>query len=139
MSIVDFGEQEERLKNIKKREFSTGAQRDSSIGKPNCHDLQGYTLLRFGYHMELGEQQYGQSNYELGIPDEIAKESLARHYAKLMDGWDDEDHISSMIFNLQLLLLNQKKKGISADYYYNKIVSARKESKESKQRETEEI
>lgn len=111
--------QVERLDKIKERTFDSGAKRDLSYGKPNVHDLQGYTLLRFGYHMELGEQNYGSSNFLKGIPDEVAKESLARHYAKLMAGIDDEDHLSAIIFNCQLLMLNQKDKGIKEDHYYN--------------------
>ena len=94
----DIREQEQRLDKI--REFSTGAKRDSSWGKPNCHDLQGYTMLRFGYHMELGEQNYGESNYLKGIPDQAALESLSRHYAKFIAGYDDEDHLSAMMFNI---------------------------------------
>lgn len=124
-------ELEERLDNIKKREFLSGAIRDSSIGKPNCHDLQGYTLLRFGYHMELGEQIYGASNYLKGIPDEVAKESLARHYAKFIAEKDDEDHLSAMIFNIQLLMLNQQKRNITEDYYYKKVMGDKEKNKES--------
>lgn len=113
--------QHNRLEEIKvkSRVFESGAQRDTSYGKPNVHDLQGYTLLRFGYHMELGEQNYGSSNFLKGIPDEVAKESLARHYAKLMAGMNDEDHLSAIIFNCQLLMLNEQKEGIKDNYYYN--------------------
>lgn len=112
------------------REFASGAKRDSSWGKPNVHDLQGYTMLRFGYHMEIGEQRYGPSNYLKGIPDEIAKESLARHYAKLMAGEDDEDHYSAILFNIQLLMLNQQSKGITTDYYYKLICGEKAKKKE---------
>lgn len=117
----DIKKNEDRLKEIKKRVFQSGAQRDASWGKPNCHDLQGYTMLRFGYHMELGEQNYGESNYLKGIPTNVAKESLSRHYAKYMAGMIDEDHLSAMIFNIQLIMLNEEKEGISVNHYYNKL------------------
>lgn len=123
---------QDRLEEIKvkSRVFESGAKRDASLGKPNCHDLQGYTMLRFGYHMELGEQNYGESNYLKGIPDQAALESLSRHYAKFIAGYDDEDHLSAIMFNIQLLMLNQQKAGISVDYYFNKIISAKNKEKE---------
>jgi len=124
--MSNIKESEERLDKI--REFTTGAKRDSSYGKPNCHDLQGYTLLRFGYHMELGEHNYGSSNFIKGIPDEVAKESLARHYAKLISGYTDEDHLSSILFNVQLLMLNEQRRGITEDHYY-KLKQNKSESK----------
>lgn len=117
--MSNIKEQQERLDKI--REFTSGAVRDSSWGKPNVHDMQGYTLLRFGYHMEIGEQRYGESNYLKGIPTEVAKESLSRHYAKFMAGYIDEDHLSAMLFNIQLIMLNEQKEGISEDHYFNKI------------------
>ena len=117
--MSDIKETEERLDKI--RRFTSGARRDSNYGKPNVHDMQGYTLLRFGYHMELGEQNYGEGNYLKGIPDEVAKESLARHYANVMSGDDKEDNLSAIIFGCQLLMLNQEKRGIAPDHYYNKI------------------
>jgi len=118
--IEENKEVKKRLENIKKdsRVFTSGAVRDSSLGKPNVHDMQGYTLLRFGYHMESGEQNYGESNFLKGIPDKVAKESLARHYAKFMAGKNDEDHLSAMIFNIQLLMLNEKESGVKEDHYY---------------------
>lgn len=124
---------EERLTDIKQsRVFDSGAKRDSSLGKPNVHDMQGYVMLRFGYLMELGEQNYGQSNYLKGIPDEVAKESLARHYAKYMAGYRDEDHLSAIIFNVQLLMLNEQGRGITANYYYDKqqFLNGRENKKE---------
>ena len=122
--MTDIKEQQQRLDKIRK--FTSGAIRDSSLGKPNCHDLQGYTMLRFGYHMEIGEQNYGESNYLKGIPNEAALESLSRHYAKFIEGYSDEDHLSAMIFNIQLLMLNEKKAGLPVDYYFNKVMSAKK-------------
>lgn len=130
--MSNIKEQEERLTRIKNREFASGAIRDSSWSKPNCHDLQGYTMLRFGYHMEIGEQNYGESNYLKGIPDNAAMESLARHYAKFIAGYEDEDHLSALIFNIQLLMLNQQQRGITEDHYYklNKQVEKEKDNVE---------
>lgn len=126
--IEENQEVKKRLDTIKQsRVFNSGAVRDSSLGKPNVHDMQGYTMLRFGYHMESGEQNYGESNFLKGIPDKVAKESLARHYAKFMAGKKDEDHLSAMIFNIQLLMLNEKDSGVEEDHYYKQNNGSNKE------------
>lgn len=109
----------QQQKNDVKRQFETGAVRDNSDNKPNVHDIQGYTLLRVGYHLKTGEKHYGKSNYLKGIPSDVALESLARHYAKYHAGNREEDHLSAIIFNAQLLMLNEEKEGIKADKYFN--------------------
>ena len=102
----------------KLREFETGAKRDNSDNKPNVHDMQGYTLLRFGYHLKKGELHYGKSNYLKGIPSDVALESLARHYAKYHNGDRKEDHLSAILFNTQILMLNEEKEGVKVDKYF---------------------
>ena len=108
----------QQQKNDVKRKFETGAVRDNSDNKPNVHDIQGYTLLRVGYHLKTGEKHYGKSNYLKGIPSNVALESLARHYAKYHAGDREEDHLSAIIFNVQLLMLNEEKEGIKVDKYF---------------------
>ena len=110
----------QKKSKVKKRVFKSGAKRDSNKEKPFVHNLQGYTMLRFGYLTRLGANKYGDGNFLKGIPDECAIESLARHYAKYIDGDTSEDHLACMIFNIQLLMLNEKRRGIPADYFFNK-------------------
>lgn len=109
---------QERLTEIKKREFSTGAQRDSNTNKPFIHNLLGYTRQRFGYLTNLGAQRYGDGNFKKGIPTEVALESLDRHLASYMEGDRTEDHLAAIVFGAQLCMLNEKTEGISADYYF---------------------
>ncbi len=122
--------QKRSIKRVKNRKFKTGARRDSSDDKPNVHDFLGYTLLRFGYHLKTGERHYGPSNFLKGIPKKVALECLGRHYAKLIAGDKSEDHASAIIFNTQLIMLEEQKEGIKEDHYFeylgNKAKSQRK-------------
>ena len=102
----------------KDREFDTGAKRDSNSDKPFVHNLQGYTRLRFGYLTNLGARSYGDGNFLKGIPSPVALESLDRHLAKYMDGDRAEDHLAAIIFNAQLVMLNEQREGIKDDHYF---------------------
>lgn len=115
----------DRLKLIKEqfnntpRIFETGAKRDSNSEKPFIHCLKGYTRQRFGYHMTLGANKYGNSNWELGIPTEVYLESIDRHLASYMEGDRSEDHLSAILFGIQGCMINEQKQGINSDYYFN--------------------
>ena len=67
----DFVQSQETLSEIK-RQFSTGAHRDSNTNKPFIHNLLGYTRQRFGYLTNLGAHRYGDGNFKKGIPSDVA-------------------------------------------------------------------
>ena len=102
----------------KAREFATGAKRDNNENKPFVHNIKGYTRLRFGYHMTLGAKNYGDSNWEKGMPSESYLESVDRHLAKYLVGDRSEDHLSAIIFGIQGCMINEQKEGISDDHYF---------------------
>lgn len=113
-----FEEQKSYEKSKQVREFVTGAKRDSDEDKPYCHNLQGYTRLRFGYLTRLGADRYGDGNFLKGFPKEDAIKSNDRHWAKYLDGDRSEDHLAAIIFNTQLIMLEEKREGVEADYYF---------------------
>lgn len=107
------------------RQFDTGSKRDNDDNKPLVNHIDPYTRLRFGHLLRAGATKYGINNWRLGQPTETALESLHRHLAKfelnLKNGIDqDEDHIMSCIFNLQLIAMNEEKEGITVDHFYKK-------------------
>lgn len=114
----EFCETKQRLA-IVKREFETGAKRDSNYNKPFIHNLLGYTRQRFGYHTSLGARNYGDGNFLKGMPTSVALESLDRHLAAYLVGDRSEDHLSAIIFGVQLCMMNEQKEGIASDYYFN--------------------
>lgn len=113
-----FCDTKERLQ-IVKREFESGAKRDSNSNKPFIHNLLGYTRQRFGYHTNLGARNYGDGNFLKGMPTSVALESLDRHLASYLEGDRSEDHLSAIIFGAQLCMMNEKSEGIPSDYYFN--------------------
>lgn len=102
------------------REFETGSRRDSDAGKPRVADLKAYTRLRFGFHMLIGSEKYGEGNFELGQPTESTLKSLHRHLAQFELGDDSEDHMSAVLFGVQMIMLEQKRDGMPINHYYTK-------------------
>jgi hypothetical protein len=101
-----------------KRIFESGSQRDDDSNKPLVNHLTAYTRLRFGYLLREGANKYGKNNWQKGQPTETALESLHRHLAKYELGDRNEDHLSSIIFNVQLIMQNEEQAGIKIDEYY---------------------
>lgn len=123
----EIAEQVERLREINKvvvekeysRVFSTGAKRDSNNNKPYVHNLLGYTRLRFGYHMRLGANKYGDNNWLKGLSSDCYLESIDRHLASYLEGDRSEDHLSAIIFGIQGCMINEKNEDVTSDYYFN--------------------
>ena len=102
------------------RTFESGSKRDKDDDKPLVNHLDAYTRLRFGYLLRKGSNHYGKNNWKKGQPDEAAIESLNRHLALYELGDRSEDHLSSIIFNAQLIMMNEQKEGIKPNHYYEK-------------------
>lgn len=102
------------------RQFESGAVRDNNKGKSFVHSLQGYTRLRFGYHMSKNASKYGADNFLLGIPTSAYLESLDRHLAQYISGDRSEDHLSAILFGVQGVMLNEEKEGVKANAFYGK-------------------
>ena len=101
-----------------KRVFESGSQRDDDINKPLVNHLDAYVRMRFGYLLRMGANKYEKNNWQKGQPDEAALESLHRHLAKYEMGDRKEDHLSAIIFNVQLLMKNEQMAGINIDQFY---------------------
>ena len=101
-----------------KRIFETGSQRDDDTNKPLVNHLSAYLRLRFGYLLRMGANKYGKNNWQKGQPTEAAIESLHRHLAKYELGDRNEDHLSAIVFNVQLIMKNEEQEGINIDEYY---------------------
>ena len=89
--ILDSGE---------RREFESGAVRDMSEGKGRYDLLPMCVLMRLAKHYEKGAIKYKERNWEKGIPAHSFADSAMRHLVKYLDGWTDEDHLISAIWNL---------------------------------------
>ena len=83
-----------------RREFSTGAVRDIQVGKGRMDLLPWGAIMEISKHCEAGALKYGEHNVDKGIPTHSLCDSAARHLAKYLDGWDDEDHLLAAAWNL---------------------------------------
>lgn len=118
-----------RVPNNSRREFNTGSVRDDDSGKSLVNHFSPYSRLRFGYHMRLGANKYEKGNWQKGQPVETALESAHRHLAKYELNREagveqDEDHLSAIIFNIMLILENEKRNGIAVDHFFTKLLLA---------------
>ena len=110
----------------KNRVFETGSQRDNDTNKSLPNHLDAYVRMRYGYLLRHGANHYDKGNWRKGQPTETALESLHRHLAKFEINLDsgveqDEDHLSAIIFNVQLIMKNEQKEGVKVDQYYKPI------------------
>ena len=99
------------------RTFESGSKRDGDETKPLVNHFDAYCRLRYGYLLRKGANHYGKNNWKLGQPDEAAIESLNRHLALYEVGDRSEDHLSAIIFNVQLIMKNEEKEGITFNHY----------------------
>jgi hypothetical protein len=84
----------------KHREFSTGANRDSKIGKGRFDLVPPATLRALAIHYEKGARKYADRNWEKGIPIGEFIDSGLRHINQFLDGQDDENHLIAGLWNI---------------------------------------
>lgn len=91
-----------------KREFSTGAIRDSEQNKEDYIETISWTAFkRYAEYMTEKKSRYGSGNFKKGIPIESYERSLMRHISKyFINKYEngnlekDQDHLSAIIFNV---------------------------------------
>ena len=81
-------------------EFVTGAVRDMHEGKGRMDLLPWAAIMEVSRHCEAGAKKYGEHNVDRGIPTSSLCDSAARHLAKYLDGWTDENHLLAAAWNL---------------------------------------
>lgn len=80
-------------------------------------------LLCLAKHFEKGLEKYGEfgeRNWEKGIPCHSFVDSAIRHYLKFRHGYDDEDHLIAFIWNTVCLLWTLDHKPEMNDLPYTK-------------------
>jgi hypothetical protein len=91
------------------RKFISGAVRDDNSNKGRPDLISPLMLKALGIVMAEGAKHYGERNWEKGIPQEVFKESAARHYVQWMNNEEDEDHAAKLIFNIMGWIHNRDK------------------------------
>ncbi len=88
----------------KRREFPTGAERQSSEGKGTPVLVPGDAIIDIAKHFEKGADVYGARNWEKGIPLSELLNSLERHLQQLKMGLTDEPHARALAWNAVVYL-----------------------------------
>ena len=87
-----------------KREFSTGAERQTAEGKGTPVLVPGDAILEVAKHFENGVEIYGARNWEKGIPLSEILNSLERHLQQEKMGLTDEPHARALAWNAMVYL-----------------------------------
>ena len=78
----------------------TGFVRDAHAGKGRMDLLPWIGIMEVSKLCEEGAEHYGERNIDKGAPLHSLLDSGARHLAKVMSGYADEDHLRAACWNL---------------------------------------
>lgn len=79
--------------------FSTGAKRDTQVGKLRFDLISPMALQRLAVIYAKGAEHYGDRNWEKGMPFSRVMASLQRHLFAFILGDTSEDHLAQMVWN----------------------------------------
>ena len=93
----------------KRKKFKSGAVRDLEEGKILWSLLPFEALRRVAILYTKGAKKYSPNNWKKGIPTERFFSSALRHLMQYKLGENEEDHLSSVIFNILGIIYNEEK------------------------------
>ncbi len=92
----------------KRKEFTTGAVRDSAEDKPRPDLISPYAQWRKGEWLRLGAIKYDERNWEKGMQFSRCVASMFRHLLQYMMGKTNEDHLAAIAVNAEFLMHYEK-------------------------------
>ena len=95
-----------------RQDYPSGMRRDTQEGKPDYTLLPLEMLTRWAEHMTKDAEKYGRDNWQLANSKEELrrfKASAFRHLIQWLEGQDDEDHASAVLFNISAAEIVQDK------------------------------
>lgn len=87
-----------------RKEFDTGAVRDTEKNKPRFDLIPPHALKRVADVYARGALKYGENNWIKGMPFTRFLSSGMRHIEAWRRGERNEDHLAQAIFNLLALI-----------------------------------
>lgn len=98
--------------NGERRQFSTGAKRDTARGKGIFVGISPWAELRLAFRIEGGNEKYidegGWQNFKKGIPFTNMMDSVKRHTNAYLRGDTTEDHLAAILWNVQAIMEMEK-------------------------------
>lgn len=89
--------------------YSSGAQRDNSVGKGRFDLIPFQALMRLARHYEAGAIKYSDRNWEKGMDVSRYADAAMRHLIKYIAGWNDEDHLAAVAWNVFSIMHHEHK------------------------------
>lgn len=97
------------LKDSGTREtYSTGAQRDNGEGKGRFDLIPFQAMMRLARHYEAGSKKYSDRNWEKGMNISRYVDAAMRHLLKYSAGFNDEDHLAAVLWNISAICHHEK-------------------------------
>jgi len=88
--------------------FDTGSMRDQAENKGRFDLIPFGPLARLALHYERGAKKYDDRNWEKGQPVSRFYDAAMRHLGKYLDGYDDEDHLSAVLWNIMGIMFMEE-------------------------------
>jgi len=82
------------------RHFSTGAVRDSAVGKGRYDLMPWGAVHALAQHCERGALHYGERNVDKGIPQHSLIDSGLRHLSEYIQGDAEDYHLVAALWNI---------------------------------------
>ena len=84
--------------------YDSGAVRENVSGKGRFDLIPFQAIMRLAQHYENGAEKYSPRNWEKGMPISRYCDAAMRHLIKYIDGWDDEDHLAAVMWNVAAIM-----------------------------------
>ena len=92
-----------------RRAFDSGAIRDRAAGKGRFDLIPSQAIFRLARHFEAGAIKYSDRNWEKGMEISVYVDAALRHMEKYKDGWNDEDHLAAVLWNVAAIMHHEQK------------------------------
>ncbi len=90
-------------------EYNSGAVRDNGEGKGRFDLIPFQGLMRLALHYEAGAKKYSDRNWEKGMNISRYIDAAFRHLIKYSAGWNDEDHLAAILWNILAIMHHENK------------------------------
>lgn len=103
----------ETIYNLKdsgeRSEYESGAVRDNSLGKGRFDLIPFQAMMRLAKHYEAGSLKYSPRNWEKGMNISRYCDAALRHMFKYIAGFNDEDHLAAVAWNVFAIMHHEAK------------------------------
>jgi len=111
----------------------SGSKRESNEGRGRFDLLPYEAIEALAKWYEAGAKKYGDRNWEKGISVKDCINRMIRHAIKAGNGWEDEDHLSAVMWNAATAITMIQRRPDCDDHIFkssNSVVESIKDSKD---------